>query len=70
LLRLAQSFSAERLEAACGRALVYQDGVYATIKRILSEGLDEQSAPALPQAPAASTFARSAEEIFGEVAWI
>ncbi len=70
LLRLAQSFSDERLEAACGRALVYQDGVYATIKRILSEGLDEQSAPTPPQAPPATTFVRSADEIFGEVAWM
>jgi hypothetical protein len=73
LLRLADRFSAARLEAACARAVRYDALCYPTIKRILAEGLDQHAAPVPIPAPAQS-FARSADELLGhlfqgEVAW-
>lgn len=63
LLRLADRFTAERLEAACGRAQTYGDGSYLTVKRILEENLDQQPvAGAAPTASAGSIFARAALE--------
>jgi hypothetical protein len=73
LLRLQERFSAERLEAACARALRFADPSYHTIARMLEHGLDEQPAtpPAAP--PPAQTFIRSASELvghlFGGVRW-
>ena len=63
VLRLAERFTAERLEAACARAHAYGDGDYLTVKRILEENLDQQPvAVAWPTAPTACTFARAALE--------
>lgn len=63
LLRLADRFTAERLEAACGRAQTYGDGSYLTVKRILEENLDQQPvAGAAPTASAGHIFARAALE--------
>jgi hypothetical protein len=62
------------LEAACARALQFQDTRYRTIKRILSQGLDQAPPPPAP-APAvpAKTFIRNAGELlghlFGGVTW-
>src|SRR5205823_6024301 len=63
LLRLADKHSPPRLEAACERALRYSDPRYTTVRDILHKGL-EASTPAVPQAPPATTFARSARELF------
>jgi transposase len=42
VLRLAQTFSAPRLEQACVRATHFGAGDYLTVKRILQEGLDQE----------------------------
>jgi hypothetical protein len=65
LVRLARRFSAERLEAACQRALTFGDPSYKTIKRILEQGLDQEQAAVPVTLPKASTFARSADELVG-----
>jgi len=62
LLGLAQRFTPERLEAACRRALHFDDPAYMTIKRILEQELDAEPLPQpLPSAPA-RTFVRSAQD--------
>ena len=44
LVRLRDGAGDARLEAACARALRYDDRSYSTIKRILAEGLDAEEA--------------------------
>jgi len=68
LVRLANNFSAERLEAACKRALTFGDPSYKTIKRILQQGLEEEEAAAPVSLPPATTFARSTDELVGALA--
>ncbi|MFO7530372.1 MAG: IS21 family transposase [Marinobacter sp.] len=63
LVRLANQFSPERLEAACQKALAYGDGSYRTIKGILKQGTESQTAPLLVEIPPATTFARSKDEL-------
>jgi hypothetical protein len=66
LLRLRQRYGNDRLEAACQRALYFDDPAYQTIKSILVEGLDAKPLPdAPPPAPPAQTFVRSAIELVG-----
>ena len=73
LLRLRDRFGAERLEAACARALRFDDISYLTIKRILINQLDGQALPASSGSPPAQSFVRNAAELvghlFGGVAW-
>jgi hypothetical protein len=67
LLRLGESFGGKRLEAACARALNFGTPTYRSVKQILSNGFDLQSAlaefPAL-EAPylGAGRFSRSGGE--------
>ncbi len=56
LLRLGDRFGPQRLEAACGRALRFNDPAYLTIKRILEQGLDVEEVSAIAPPPA-MTFA-------------
>jgi len=65
LLKLGENYGAEALEAACQRALRFDDTSYRTIKRILSQGLTEAGEPASPIIAPASIFVRSPEELFG-----
>jgi transposase len=67
LVRLAGRFSPERLEAACLRALRFDDPAYMTIKRILQQGLDVEELPSTEPAPPALTFVRSAAELVGHL---
>lgn len=68
LLRLKNRFSAERLEAACQRALAFGDPSYKTIKRILVQGLEAEK-QAIPVAlPPATTFARTPQELVAALA--
>jgi hypothetical protein len=68
LLRLGDRFGHRRLEAACARALRFDDPAYMTIKRILVQGLDAEEVPSRPASPPRSmTFARKAEELVGHV---
>lgn len=73
LLRLADTHSRERLEAACARALRFCDPCYTTVRDILKKGLEIETPP-VPQAPVATTFARSAKELFaqfkGALSWM
>jgi hypothetical protein len=71
LLRLEQSVTARRLEAACARALFYGDVTYRRIKQILNAALDCQPLPEqdVPLAPATLpahpyVFARHTAEFF------
>lgn len=68
LLRLRETCGDERLEAACQRALAYEDPAYMTVKRILSTGLDQEDVPPehLP-APPATTFVRTVIDLVGNL---
>lgn len=71
VLKLQHRFGASRLEAACRRALAFDELRYHTVKGILRKGLDLEpvvvteldSAPL----PRTSQFARSAAELFPSV---
>jgi hypothetical protein len=67
LLRLAERFGPERLEAACTRALRFDDPAYKTIKRILEQGLDEAELPTIEPSPPARMFVRSTVELVGHL---
>ena len=68
ILKLAHKFGPRRLEAACGRALHYDDLTYGTLKRILDRGLDQVQAAAAPPARSADAplplFARPVTDFF------
>jgi len=53
-MRLGQSSSGERLEAACRRALTIGACSYKSIASILKHGLDRSPLPAKPEATAVS----------------
>ncbi|SMC28414.1 Transposase [Desulfacinum hydrothermale DSM 13146] len=65
LLRFGKQVGAERLEAACSRAIRFGDTSYKTIKLILKKGLEAEPAPVRKAAPPAETFVRTANELFG-----
>jgi hypothetical protein len=67
LLRLRERFGDRRLEAACRRALCFDDLSYKTIKGILVNGLEEGELPSVRPAPPAQSFVRSAAELVGHV---
>jgi transposase len=66
LLRLRTRFGDERLEAACQRALRFDDPTYQTIKRILADGLDAvvPDAPSPPRSTARA-FVRGVADLVG-----
>jgi hypothetical protein len=69
VLKLAHKVAAHRLEAACARALAFNDVGYATIKRILERGLDRVPIPTaaaavLHSSTATLRFVRSASDFF------
>lgn len=43
VIRLANHYPAQRLNAACGRALLFRSYSYQSVKKILARGLDEQT---------------------------
>ncbi len=73
LLRLGERYGNATLEAACTRALQFDEPAYATIKRILVTGLAETTptmtpAPSsLPPPSSTYTFARTAAELLGHL---
>jgi transposase len=67
LLRLGKRFDPGRLEAACARALRFDDPTYVTIKRILMQGLDRENPPVVEASPSAKAFVRTAEELVGHL---
>ena len=68
LLNLRHKFGNDRLEAACRRALHFDDPAYKTVKRILTQELEDQPLPDTVTAPEATVFVRSAEELVGDLA--
>jgi hypothetical protein len=68
LLKLRHRFDDQRLEAACQRALHFDDPAYKTVKRILTQGLENQPLPEVVTASEATAFVRSAEELVGGLA--
>jgi hypothetical protein len=67
LLRLGERFGPRRLEAACARAVRFDDPAYMTIKHILEQGLETQETPSTEPAPPASAFVRTAVELMGHL---
>jgi hypothetical protein len=67
LLRLSDKHSPERLERACQRATHFGEPTYTTVKRILAEGVEQDAVPVPPPIALATTFARSARELFGHL---
>jgi len=68
ILRLAHKYSPRRLEAACQRALRFDETGYGAVKRILVKGLDHETVP--EAAPAIETqpflFVRPWTDFFGQ----
>lgn len=68
LLRLREQVGDERLEAACERALRFDEASYKSVKRILQQGLEtEPEATTTPTAPPAQRFVRGARELLGHL---
>jgi hypothetical protein len=67
LLRLGERFGPKRLEAACARAIRFDDPAYMTIKHILEQGLEREEMPSTEPAPPASAFVRTAVELVGHL---
>lgn len=72
ILRLAKSYPAVRLEAACVRALAHDSPFYRTVKTILAGGHDLQTSPAevATGAPHSGRFARDAASLFAAPATV
>ena len=58
ILRLADTFAADRLEGACQQALAAGDGRYRTVRGMLERGLDRVLEEAPPRAPFVGAFLR------------
>jgi hypothetical protein len=68
ILRLQDTVGAQRLEAACARALHFGEPHYRRIKAILNAALDKEPLPQAAVSPPAQLhlFARAAEEFFAQ----
>jgi len=66
ILKLEETVGAQRLEAACARAVYYGDHRYRRIKEILNAALDREPLPDPPvaQPPTPHTFARPTTDFF------
>lgn len=68
LLRLREQVGDERLEAACERALRFDEVSYKTVKRILSQGLEAEGENVVTaEIPPAERFVRGAQELLGHL---
>ena len=67
LLRLREQVGDDRLEAACERALRFDEASYKTVKRILKQKLEEAPEAAPPTVPPARRFVREAQELLGHL---
>lgn len=68
LLKLRQRYGDRRLEAACAKALHYNEPSYVTVKRILLGGCETAPTTCEPAVTRpARTFARSAGELLGHL---
>ncbi len=76
ILKLGDTYTPTRLEAACARGLAFGDTSLTTLKRILSEGLESVTLPlplSVSPAPETLVFVRPPEElahaVSGGVSW-
>jgi hypothetical protein len=67
LLALRDPYGDERLEAACARALRFDDPSYKTVKGILQQGLEAVVEPPPAATLPARVFVRSATELLGDL---
>lgn len=67
VLRLADTFGAERLEAACRKAIDAGDPSYRTIKGILAAGLERDPVPDGAGDGGAAAFLRGPAQLFADV---
>ena len=67
VLRLADTHTPQRLEAACGRALLVGDPTYRTIKGILAAGTETEPAPVGTGDAGAGAFLHGQATLFGNV---
>jgi transposase len=68
LLGLRETYGDTRLEAACARALHFDEYRYGLIKRILQQGQEHAPLPPPPDSPPpARTFVRTAQELLGQL---
>ena len=68
LLRLREQVGDDRLEAACNRALRFDEVSYKTVKQILKQGLEtEAENRSAPDVPPAQRFVRGAQELLGHL---
>jgi len=67
MLKLRDQVGQERLEAACRRMLEYDELSYASLKRILDQGLEQQQQEQPVLVAPAHTFIRSASELLGHL---
>jgi transposase len=68
LVRLGEKYAGPRLNAACRRALDFDNPNYITVKGILKHNLDQADRPTPIQLPPAQTFSRQPDEIVGALA--
>lgn len=70
MFQLAHKYAPRRLEAACTRALAFDQTGYGIVKRILQQGLDAVPSPATAAAPAGPLpkFARPWTDFFAQEA--
>jgi transposase len=67
VLGLADKYSPERLEAACGKALLVGDATYRTIKGILAAGVESDPPPIGAGDGGAAAFLHGPDVLFGNV---
>jgi hypothetical protein len=67
VLRLADTYGAERLEAACRKAIDAGDPSYRTIKGILAAGLERDPVPDSAGDGGAAAFLRGPAQLFADV---
>jgi transposase len=67
LLKLRERFGDRRLEAACARALQFDDPSYMTVKRILIRSQEGLPAPPAPVHAPARAFVRTASDLVGHL---
>jgi hypothetical protein len=70
VLRLGEKHGSAKLERACARAIHYGDPSYVRVKKILEAGLDREEIDSYLTQMSLPVYehARSAEELFGELA--
>lgn len=67
ILKLRERVGAPRLDAACARALHFEDLTYRTLTRILARGLEAEALPRVSAPPRADTFVRTADDLLGDL---